>query len=286
MVRPYRCAATCLPESFAGFCTVVEANSSAYRPITTASPRSGERLSRAIGSPFGSIWIFGGTQIVTFHVGAVRSASRRSSCGGTRVELNAGSRSSLMLQKAAERVLLKPHLPSQVRILLLAGPGVREDLALDLLGGGRSFRLPTPRPATDPENQASKGGDTVGLMLLPGGGDVTSPDVSWSYTGFHMFRQWLADTEGFTLTEMRGFGGDRAWSSVSTPLTPLLDHVDDDGFLTTAQCAAMLPRLEAIIDQLRPEDSDLVLLRRVDDTRQLVTVMQYCLDTGVELHFG
>lgn len=73
---------------------------------------------------------------------------------GTRVGLNAGPRSSLMLQKTAERVLLKPHLPSQVCILLLAGPGVRADLALDLLGGGRSFRLPTPRPATDPEDRA------------------------------------------------------------------------------------------------------------------------------------
>ncbi|SCK33033.1 hypothetical protein YUYDRAFT_03831 [Streptomyces sp. ScaeMP-e48] len=104
----------------------------------------------------------------------------------------------------------------------------------------------------------------MGLMLFAGGGYVTSPDVSWSYTGFHMFRQWLADAEGFTLAEMRGFGGDRAWSSVSTKLTPLLDHADDDGFLTAAQCTAMLPRLKAIIDQLRPEDSDPVLLRRVD----------------------
>lgn len=76
----------------------------------------------------------------------------------------------------------------------------------------------------------------------------------------------------------RGFDGDRAWSSVSTKPTPLLDHAHDDGFLTAAQCAAMLPRLEAVIDQLRPEDSNPVLLRRVDDTRQLVTVMQYCLD--------
>lgn len=61
-----------------------------------------------------------------------------------------------MLQKTAERVLLKPHLPSQVCILFLAGPAVREDLALDLLGGGRSFRLPTPRPATDPEDRQAK----------------------------------------------------------------------------------------------------------------------------------
>ncbi|TWD11710.1 hypothetical protein FB570_12417 [Streptomyces sp. T12] len=126
----------------------------------------------------------------------------------------------------------------------------------------------------------------MGLMLFPGDGDVTSPDVSWSYTGFHMFRQWLADTEGFTLAEMRGFGGEREWSSVSTTLTPLLDHPDDDGSLTAAQCAAMLPRLEAIIDQLRPEDGDLVLQRRVDDARQLVTVMKYCLGKSVDLLFG
>ncbi|MEV6960689.1 hypothetical protein AB0M97_16130 [Streptomyces sp. NPDC051207] len=74
--------------------------------------------------------------------------------------------------------------------------------------------------------------------------------------------------------------------AVSITLAPLLDHPDDVGSLTTAQCAAMLPRLEAIIDQHHHEDSDPVLQRRVDDTRQLVTVMKYCLDRGVELLFG
>ncbi|WP_343239577.1 MULTISPECIES: hypothetical protein [unclassified Streptomyces] len=95
----------------------------------------------------------------------------------------------------------------------------------------------------------------MGLMLFPGDGDVTSPDVSWSYTGFHLFREWLASTDGFTLAEMRGFGGDRAWSSVSTTLAPLLDHQDDEGSLTTAQCAAILPELQAIVDQFHAEDS-------------------------------
>lgn len=126
----------------------------------------------------------------------------------------------------------------------------------------------------------------MGLLLFPGDGAVESPDVSWSYTGFHMFREWLANTEGFSLAEMHGFGGDRAWSSVSITLAPLLNHSDDQGSLTAAQCAAMLPRLEAIIDQLHAEDGDPVLLRRVDDARQLVTVVKYCLDKGVELVFG
>ncbi|MER5968146.1 hypothetical protein ABT112_00100 [Streptomyces sp. NPDC002055] len=126
----------------------------------------------------------------------------------------------------------------------------------------------------------------MGLMLFCGDGDVAGPDVSWSYTGFHMFREWLAQVEGFTLAEMTGFGGDRTWSSISTTLAPLLDHPDDDGSLTPAQCAAMLPRLEEIIGRLQHEDSDPVLQRRVDDARQLVTVMTYCWDKDAELIFG
>jgi hypothetical protein len=127
----------------------------------------------------------------------------------------------------------------------------------------------------------------MGLVIFPGDGDVTSPDVSWSYSGFNMFRQWLAQAEGFTLAEMYGFGGDRLWSSVSTTLAPLLDHPDDDGpDLTSAQCAAMLPRLESIIDQRRRDGSDPLLQQRIDDARQLVAVMRLCLDEDVALIFG
>ncbi|MEV7384102.1 hypothetical protein [Streptomyces lydicus] len=127
----------------------------------------------------------------------------------------------------------------------------------------------------------------MGLVLFPGDGDVTSPDVSWSYSGFSVFRQWLAQAEGITLAEMYGFGGDRPWSSVSTTLAPLLDHPDDDGpDLTPAQCAVMLPRLEAIIDQRQSDGSDPVLQRRIDDAHQLVAVMRLCLDKDVELIFG
>lgn len=61
---------------------LVEASSSAYKPIPTASLRfRGGRPRRAVRSHFGSISIFGGTPIVTFRVGAVRTASRRSPCG-------------------------------------------------------------------------------------------------------------------------------------------------------------------------------------------------------------
>ncbi|MFI0734992.1 hypothetical protein ACH4S9_39330 [Streptomyces sp. NPDC021225] len=127
----------------------------------------------------------------------------------------------------------------------------------------------------------------MGLVLFPGDGNVTSPDVSWSYAGFNVFREWLAQAEGFTLAEMYGFGGDRPWNSVSTTLAPLLDHPDDDApDLTPAQCAAMLPRLEAIIDQRQHDGSDPVLQRHTDDAHQLVAVMRFCLNKDVALIFG
>jgi len=69
----------------------------------------------------------------------------------------------------------------------------------------------------------------MGLVLFPGDGDTTSPDVSWSYSGFAAFRRRLAQAEGFTLSEMWGFGGERPWSEVPTVLKPLLEHPDVGG---------------------------------------------------------
>ncbi|MFE6554805.1 hypothetical protein ACWEQ2_24510 [Streptomyces sp. NPDC004096] len=123
-------------------------------------------------------------------------------------------------------------------------------------------------------------------MLFPHDDDVASPDISWSYSGFGMFRKWLAQAEGFTLAEMDGFGGDRQWRSVSTTLAPLLNHPDDDGpDLAPAECEAMLPRLETILDRCQPDDSDPVR-RHFEDIRQLVTVLRFCVDKDVELVFG
>lgn len=123
-------------------------------------------------------------------------------------------------------------------------------------------------------------------MLFPGDDDVTSPDVSWSYTGFSVFRKWLARAEGFELAEMDGFGGDRDWSTVSTSLEPLLNHPDDDGDLAPAQCAAMLPRLQSILDSGLPDADDPVLRRRIEDVSQLVTVLRACVEKNVQLLFG
>lgn len=54
-------------------------------------------------------------------------------------------------------------------------------------------------------------------MLCPAGDDVAGPDISWSHYGFNLFREWLAQIEGFTLPEMVGFGGGSARGAASPP---------------------------------------------------------------------
>lgn len=85
---------------------------------------------------------------------------------------------------------------------------------------------------------------------------------------------------------MWGFGGDRRWSDVSTALEPLLDHPDVGGDdLATAECAAMLPRLNEIISQWLEEPGDPILQQHIQDARQLAVVLRFCVDEGVELVF-
>ncbi|MFE3737616.1 hypothetical protein [Streptomyces sp. NPDC059134] len=129
-------------------------------------------------------------------------------------------------------------------------------------------------------------GGFMGLCLFPGDGDLTSPDISWSYSGFSAFRRRLAQAEGFTLPDMWGFGGDRQWGEISSTLEPLLDHPDDAGELSAADCAKVLPRLAGIITEWETEKGDLALARHVEDARQLVIVLKICVDSNVELVFG
>ncbi|MEU6337722.1 hypothetical protein ABZ839_25380 [Streptomyces cellulosae] len=126
----------------------------------------------------------------------------------------------------------------------------------------------------------------MGLVLFPDDGDVTSPDVDWAYSGFAMFRRWLAQIEGFALDDMDGFGGERQWPTVHTTLEPLLNHPDDHGELTPVQCAAILPRLEEIRDHHVADDSDPNIRQHAKDIGRLVTVLRICVAKDVDLCFG
>ncbi|WP_031511883.1 hypothetical protein [Streptomyces sp. NRRL F-5123] len=127
----------------------------------------------------------------------------------------------------------------------------------------------------------------MGLILFPGDGDPGSPDASWSCRGFADFRRHLAEAEGFTLAEMRGFGGDRPWSEVRTALEPLLDHPDTGGdALSPADCAPILVRLEAITDEWVREGDDSRLRAHIEAARRLGAVLRLCAARGVPLLFG
>ncbi|WP_030770543.1 MULTISPECIES: hypothetical protein [unclassified Streptomyces] len=124
----------------------------------------------------------------------------------------------------------------------------------------------------------------MGLILFPGDGDTSSPDVGWSCSGFAAFRRQLARAEGFDLDEMAGFGGERGRSDVSTPLEPLLDRPDDGGGeLSPTECAALLPRIEAIVDRRRNEID--VPRTHLDAARQLAVVLRLRIAKDVELVF-
>ncbi|HLU98435.1 MAG TPA: hypothetical protein VKZ89_16500 [Thermobifida alba] len=126
----------------------------------------------------------------------------------------------------------------------------------------------------------------MGLVLYPDDGDTGSPDVSWSYSGFAAFRERLAEAEGFSLSEMEGFGGERPWSEVRTALEPVLDHPDDGGGdLSPAECASILVRLEAIADQWTREGGDRLLRQHVEDARRLAGVLRFCIGKDVPLAF-
>ncbi|MEU5769600.1 hypothetical protein ABZ782_27145 [Streptomyces asoensis] len=126
----------------------------------------------------------------------------------------------------------------------------------------------------------------MGLILFPGDGDDSSPDVSWSYSGFAAFRRRLAETEGAVISEMLGFGGERSWSEVATALEPLLDHPDDGGDdLSPAECAAMLARLEAVTDEWARADGDHLLQEHIEDARRLTDVLRLCIEKDVPLAF-
>ncbi|WP_406717684.1 hypothetical protein [Streptomyces althioticus] len=72
----------------------------------------------------------------------------------------------------------------------------------------------------------------------------------------------------------------------NTTLAPLLDHPDDHGELTPAQCAAILPRLEEVHDDHVADDSDPDVRQHVEDVGRLITVLRICVAKDAELCFG
>lgn len=128
----------------------------------------------------------------------------------------------------------------------------------------------------------------MGLCLFPGDEDADGPDACFSYGGFAQFRRRLALEEGFALDEMIGFGGDRPWTDLSTRLKPFLNQPDDHSKdLSVEDCAAVLPRLEAVLEHWsREEPRDEGMERHIEDAQRLTAVLRICIEKKVDLLFG
>ncbi|MFI2458209.1 hypothetical protein [Streptomyces sp. NPDC019539] len=95
-------------------------------------------------------------------------------------------------------------------------------------------------------------------------------------------------SRGVALDEMIGFGGDRPWTDLSTCLQPFLNHPDDHSKdLSVEDCAAVLPRLEAVLEPWsREEPRDEGMERHIEDAQRLTAVQRICIEKKVDLLFG
>jgi len=82
--------------------------------------------------------------------------------------------------------------------------------------------------------------------------------ASWSYSGFHHFRELLASSIGLSLDQYQGFTNTERtqppyqWEWVQSPLKYLLNHSDCDGRLSPAICKQIYPELEKILEHWEP----------------------------------
>jgi hypothetical protein len=78
--------------------------------------------------------------------------------------------------------------------------------------------------------------------------DISHGSASWSYSGFGRFRESIATHEGILLAAMDGYQiGGTPWTSVTSPLAPLLNHSDCDGDLSPEECATIAPALREVV---------------------------------------
>lgn len=115
------------------------------------------------------------------------------------------------------------------------------------------------------------------------------PWPSWSYPGFRQFRQRLAQHIGIDLKQMRGFGGEGDWTTVSSPIRHLLDHSDCDGELTPQQASELAPTLRQALQEIGSrtdpgDDPEWDYDQKAG--AELVQLLELCARENVPVEFG
>lgn len=93
----------------------------------------------------------------------------------------------------------------------------------------------------------------------------------------------MASIEHLDLEQMEGFGGERQWTDdhESPSLTPLLQHSDCDGYLSSYHCWRVAARLRELDGAIRDLHHPW-LGERVDE---LLPLLDFAADNHVALEF-
>jgi|SRR6185437_531696 len=131
------------------------------------------------------------------------------------------------------------------------------------------------------------------MMIYPGEKtesgfwEAKGATIRLGYAELAVLRRALAETEGFDLMQMEGFGdGERPWDEVESPLKPFLNHEDDDGSIGPLECFAVYPTMERIVEGWRRDAPEGVTDRIIGFGEQITETMKVCSKNGWELVFA
>jgi hypothetical protein len=85
--------------------------------------------------------------------------------------------------------------------------------------------------------------------------DTTHGAYSGSYGGFRAWREKVAETAGFDLNSMIGFGGEAAWK-IDEGLCLILDHSDCEGEIRWWDCLKVALALTKILRKMDKESRE------------------------------
>jgi hypothetical protein len=114
--------------------------------------------------------------------------------------------------------------------------------------------------------------------------DLLAASYGWAH--FHAFTRLLAEEEGIALNTMSGYGGNRPWAEVKTPLRPIFDlDCFEDGRLSMHECLGMQSRLCEICElwshgTFAGDADEQMRVDQLNAVRKLLMVVEGCVKTG------
>lgn len=84
-------------------------------------------------------------------------------------------------------------------------------------------------------------------------------DLGWSYSGFMVFREAIANACGLTGNLVDHYINDTYTQLANHPIYPLINHSDCDGQLSVAEMNQLVPAIKNILTKLDPRHQDAAL---------------------------